>query len=63
MSASEAPIQCLFCLDWRLIALSIQLWSRLYIPTLRKVTSYRTEGLKYAFDGNRRMEHRPERCQ
>ena len=62
MSPSEAPILLThICRDWRSIALSIpRLWSRLYIPTMRKVRAYRPEALPYVLEGERRMEARIE---
>ena len=65
MSASEAPILLTqICRDWRSIALStLRIWSRLYIPTLRKAIHYRLEILPYVFEGERRMEARTEEVQ
>ena len=65
MSPSEAPILLTqICRDWRSIALSIpRLWSRLYIPTLRRVLHYRPEALPYVLEGERRMEARTEEVQ
>ena len=58
MSASEAPILLTqICRDWRSIALSIpRLWSRLYIPTLRRVLHYFPESSSCVLVGNRRMD-------
>ena len=67
MRASEAPILLTrICRDWRSIALSIpRLWSRLYIPTMRKVRPrhYHREALPYVLEGERRMEARTEEVQ
>ena len=63
MSASEAPILLTqICRDWRSIALSIpQLWSRLYVPTFRRVLG--PEGLPNVLEGERRMEAYTEEVQ
>jgi hypothetical protein len=64
-SASEAPILLTqICCDWRSIALSIpRLWSRLYIPTLRKVRPYHSGASAYALEWEHRIEARTEEVQ
>ena len=65
MSASEAPILLTqICRDWRSIALSIpRLWSRLYIPTLRRDLHYGPEALSHILEAERRMEAHTEEVQ
>jgi hypothetical protein len=65
MSASEAPILLTqICRDWRSIALSIpRLWSRLYIPTFRRVRHDFPEVFPYVLDGEHRMEAHAEEVQ
>ena len=66
MSASEAPILLTqICRYWRSIALSIpRLWSRLYIPSMNKVSlEHYHQAPPHVLEGVRRMEARTEEVQ